>query len=128
MGLKVFGVKEAETVCNAVARQIASEDPAERSFEKLRAPTQQNINLRTPVKTGNLLSKNGNEMPDKHTLVFFNTADYASHVHDGTSRMPPRPYIADGMAPIKTAFPDAYMQDMTGFIEQTFQANKPKMS
>lgn len=49
------------------------------------------------VRTGNLMTGHKLRRAGVFTWIIYNEEDYASYVHDGTSRMPPRPWIQNAI-------------------------------
>lgn len=121
--LKVKGIEEADRILKEFVNGL--DKLTAKNFQELSKNIIEAANARTPIDTGRLVSNNKVLKSDSKHLVIGNPTPYARHVHDGTSRMPARPFFR---APIETAtrkFPNLIVKDCSEFYQELVRKNKP---
>lgn len=81
---------------------------------------------RTPIDTGRLVSNNKVLKVSEKMLVVGNKTPYAKYVHDGTSKMMPRPFFDPPIQEFKRAFPRLVVKDHTQFYQELVRKNPPR--
>jgi HK97 gp10 family phage protein len=69
-----------------------------RALERIMSRVVEGGKRRAPVDTGNLRDSIVGRVTSRSEVVVTAHVHYASHVHDGTSRMRARPFLTDAMA------------------------------
>ncbi len=80
------------------------------AFASQKAPLLSDANRRTPVDTGELRNSESAES-DQTSLTLRATAGHAIYVHQGTSRMPPQPFM-------RTAVESAIPRITTAIVDE----------
>jgi HK97 gp10 family phage protein len=68
----------------------------ERTLEAVGIFVRGEMQVRSPVDTGNLRDSNDYKVNDNNVMVG-NTVEYAIHVHEGTSKQQPQKWIEDSV-------------------------------
>ncbi|MEM3161287.1 MAG: hypothetical protein QXJ74_10950, partial [Nitrososphaera sp.] len=53
-----------------------------------------------------------------NSATLYNDVPYAGFVHEGTSKMAPRPFLREAIEMVRARFPDMYRQSAQEFIRQ----------
>lgn len=124
--LRVKGANEAAAMLNELADGIARGQIGDKDFRNIMRAALEIANANTPIRAGRLLSGNRLEFPARGKAVLFNRVSYAIYVHEGTSRMQPRPFFRIALNMVRQRFPALYVKDAREFIQKLQEKHKPK--
>lgn len=109
----VKGVEEADRILGEFVAGMS--DITEDNLRLMGQNIVEAAKARTPIRTGRLLASNKVLKVTDKTLIVGNVAPYALYVHDGTSRMPARPFYMQPIAVAKEKFPALQVKDYKEF-------------
>lgn len=122
----IKGIKEARNVLDEVKKEILDGgEVAGPTLDKATDAMMGLIDARTPVDTGRLVTGNKKRKINNFAIVIYNEVPYAGFVHHGTSRMPARPFMEQGINEFKEDIPDIYVKNASDFIRKLEGQNKP---
>jgi len=116
--LESKGIAEAASLLDDLAKAIESGEIGGEQFKTIMEAALQIAISRTPVKTGRLASGNKLRFDGWNSATLYNDVPYAGFVHEGTSKMAPRPFIREATEMVRARFPDMYRQSAQEFIRQ----------
>lgn len=116
--LESKGIAEAVDFLDDLAKAIESGEIGGEPFKAILEAALQLATSRTPVKTGRLAAGNKLRFDGWHSATLYNDVPYAGFVHDGTSKVPPRPFLKEAIEMVRAKFPDLYKQDAAEFMRQ----------
>lgn len=116
--LSVKGIEEGRAFLREVMSEVKQGNIARQDLEKIGPAAIQFADTLTPIRTGRLVSNNKWKMVGNFKLVLYNETPYAYWVHNGTSRMEPRPFMEQAALAIKQQFPELYVHDTKDFTRR----------
>ncbi|MEM2141307.1 hypothetical protein [Nitrososphaera sp.] len=116
--LESKGIAEAASLLDDLAKAIESGEIGGEQFKTIMEAALQIAISRTPVKTGRLASGNKLRFDGWNSATLYNDVPYAGFVHEGTSKMAPRPFLREATEMVRARFPDMYRQSAQEFIRQ----------
>lgn len=121
--LESKGIAEAANLLDDLSKAIESGEIGGEQFKMIMEAALQLAISRTPVRTGTLAAGNKLKFAGWNSATLYNDVPYAKFVHDGTSRVAPRPFLREAIELVRSRFPDLYRQDAQEFIRQ-LQSNQ----
>lgn len=122
----IKGIDEARAGLREIIKEIKEGgETAGPALDKVTAAMMPVIDSMTPVDTGRLVSNNKRKVINNFSVVIYNETPYAGYVHDGTSRMPARPFMENGINELKQGIPDLYIKNASEFIKRVEERHKP---
>src|SRR6266487_3218093 len=98
---RVTGIDEARANIKKVLENVKAGN--EKAQDAVAAATLAESQANTPVLTGKLRNSEVIESEPLHRFIGTNV-DYSIHVHEGTSRMPARPFLTNAMEATKGTY------------------------
>lgn len=122
--MQVKGVEEAQRILQEYLDKMP--EILSENYDELGRMIVQAANARTPIKTGRLVSGNKVLKVSDKGLWVGNRVPYSHFVHNGTSRMPARPFFLQPVQMARDKFPKLMVSDCTNFYKDLVSRNKPR--
>ncbi len=113
--ISVSGIEEAQRALDDIIAGI--DQITADSLQKVGSATLDLVRARTPIRTGNLVSRHKMRVEGKN-LKMWNDAEYAAYVEFGTSRMSPRAHWRPAIEHLKRSFPRLFAQKATELVDK----------